>query len=56
MMMMLMSVEHSVERLARETEVLGGNLPSAILSTTVNTWPCPGSNPSRRDGKQAIKG
>jgi hypothetical protein len=36
--------------LAGETEVLGENLPSAVLPTT-NTTCCPDANPGRRDGK-----
>jgi hypothetical protein len=40
---MKMIVEQLVEyELAGETEVLGGNLPSATLSTTNPTWPDPG--------------
>jgi hypothetical protein len=50
---MMMSVGQSVEWLAGETEVLGGNLPSATLSTTNPTWPYPGSNPVLRCGKPA---
>jgi hypothetical protein len=46
------SVEQSVEwELAGETEVLGGNRPSATLSTTNPTWPDLGSNPGSRGGK-----
>jgi hypothetical protein len=37
--------------MARETEVLGENCPGATLSTTDPTWPYPGLNPGRRDGK-----
>jgi hypothetical protein len=44
-------VEQSVEcELARETEVLGWNLPSATLSTTNPIWHDLGSNPTRRGG------
>jgi hypothetical protein len=51
---MMMSMEQPVEwELARETEVLGENLPSATLSTTYPTWPDLGSNPSHRGGKPA---
>jgi hypothetical protein len=47
-------VEQLVEwRLAGETEVLGENLPSAILSTTNPTWPDPCANTGRRGGKPA---
>jgi hypothetical protein len=50
-----MSVEQSVEwELAWETEVLGGNLPSATLPTTNPTWLDLGSNPGRHGGKPAI--
>jgi hypothetical protein len=44
--------EKLVEWLAGETEVLGGNLPSAALSTT-NPTCCPDANPGRRGGKPA---
>jgi hypothetical protein len=37
--------------LARETEVLEENLPSACLSTTNST--CPGAKPGRRGGEPA---
>jgi hypothetical protein len=48
----MMSVEQSVEwELAGDTEVLGGNLPSATLSTTNPTWPDLGSNQGRHGGK-----
>jgi hypothetical protein len=47
-------VEQLVEwSLAGETEVLGETCPSATLSTTIPTWPDPGSSPGRRDGKPA---
>jgi hypothetical protein len=50
---MMMSVEQSVEwELAGETEVLGGDLPYATLSTTNLTWLDLGSNPGRHGGKQ----
>jgi hypothetical protein len=48
----IMIMEKSVERLARETEVLGENLPSAALSTT-NPTCCPYANTGRRGGKAA---
>jgi hypothetical protein len=38
---------------ARETEVLGENLPSATLSTTNPTWIDPGANPSLRGERPA---
>jgi hypothetical protein len=47
-------VEQLVEwRLAGETEVLGENLPSAILSTTNPTRPDSCTNTGRRGGKPA---
>jgi hypothetical protein len=50
----MMSVEQSVEwELARETEVLGENLPNVTLSTTYPTWPDLGWNPDRCGGKAA---
>jgi hypothetical protein len=52
--MMMMIVEQSVEcELAAETEVLRGNLPHCLLSTTNPTQPDPGSNQCRRRGKPA---
>jgi hypothetical protein len=51
---MYMSAEQSVEwALARETEVLEENLPSAALSTINPTCPDLGSNPGRRGAKPA---
>jgi hypothetical protein len=38
---------------AGETEVLGENLPSAILSTTNPTWIDPGANPDLRGERPA---
>jgi hypothetical protein len=38
---------------ARETEVLGENLPSATLSTTNPTWIDAGSNPGLRGERPA---
>jgi hypothetical protein len=50
----IMMMENLVEwRLARETEVLGENLPSATLSATNPTSPDTGLNPGRRGGKPA---
>jgi hypothetical protein len=47
-------VEQWVEwRLAGETEVLGENPPSAILSTKNYKWPDPGSNVDSRVGEPA---
>jgi hypothetical protein len=51
-----MIVEKQMEcRLARETEVLGEeNLPQRHFCPSQNpTWPDPGLNPGRRDGKPA---
>jgi hypothetical protein len=48
----IMAMEKLGECLARETEVLGENLPSAALSTT-NPTCCPDANPGRRGGKSA---
>jgi hypothetical protein len=42
-------------RLAGETEVLGGNLPRATLSTINPTWADQGSNPDPRSGKPATR-
>jgi hypothetical protein len=52
-MMMMMSVEQSVECLAGETEILEKTFPNAALSTSNRTSPDPGSNPGRRGGKPA---
>jgi hypothetical protein len=50
----IMMMENFVEwRLARETDVLRENPPSATLSTINPTWPDPGSNPGRRGEKPA---
>jgi hypothetical protein len=50
-----MIVEKQLEcRLARETEVLGENLPQRHFCPSQNhTWPDPGLNPGRRGGKPA---
>jgi hypothetical protein len=50
-----MIVEKQMEcRLAEETEILGENLPQRHFCPSQNpTWPDPGLNPSRRDGKPA---
>jgi hypothetical protein len=50
---MKMIVEKQMEwRLAGETEVLGENLPQRHYCPSQNpTWPDPGLNPGRRDGK-----
>jgi hypothetical protein len=49
---MIVIVEQLMEwRLARETEILGESLPHCHFTTTNPTWPEPGSNPDRRDGK-----
>jgi hypothetical protein len=41
-------------RLARETKVLGENLPQRLFFPLQNrTWPDPGLNPGRRSGKPA---
>jgi hypothetical protein len=50
-----MIVEKQMEcRLAGETEVLEGNLPQCHFYPSQNpTWPDPGLNPGRRDGKPA---
>jgi hypothetical protein len=48
----IMMMEKSVEWLARETEVLEGNLSQCRLSTTHPTC-CPDANPGRRGGKPA---
>jgi hypothetical protein len=41
-------------RLAGETKVLGENLPQRHFCPSPNpTWPDPGLNPGRRNGKQA---
>jgi hypothetical protein len=51
---MMINLEQSTEwELAEETEILGENLPIAILSTTNHTWLDPGLNPCRRAGKPA---
>jgi hypothetical protein len=51
--MMMMCAEQSVEwELARETEVLGENLPSATLSTKNPTWFELGSSPHHQGGEQ----
>jgi hypothetical protein len=47
-----MMMEKLVKWLAKETEVLGGNLPSAALSTTDPTC-VPDANPGPRGGKPA---
>jgi hypothetical protein len=48
----MMSVEQSVEwDLARETDVLGENMPSDTLSATNPAWPYLGSKQDRRGGK-----
>jgi hypothetical protein len=48
-------VEKQMEcRLARETEVLGGNLPQGHFCPSQNpTWPNLGLNPGSRGGKPA---
>jgi hypothetical protein len=50
-----MIVEKQIEcRLARETEVLGKNLPQRHFCPSQNpTWLDPGLNPGRRGGKPA---
>jgi hypothetical protein len=48
---MMISVEHSVDWMAGETEVLKENCLSAALSTTNPTWPDLGSNLDRHGGK-----
>jgi hypothetical protein len=50
-----MIVEKQMEiRLARETEVLGENVPQRHFCQSQNpTWPYPGLNPGRRGGKPA---
>jgi hypothetical protein len=50
-----MIVEKQMEcRSAGETEVLGENLPQRHFCPSQNpTWPDPGLNPGRRDGKLA---
>jgi hypothetical protein len=45
---MIMSVEQSVECLAGETEVLGGNLPQCLI-----VWAGVEPNPGRHGGKPA---
>jgi hypothetical protein len=50
---MMMSVEQSVEWVARETEVLGETCPSAALYTTNPTWTDLDSNPVSHFGKLA---
>jgi hypothetical protein len=52
-MMVMMSVEQSVECFVRKTEVSEKTCPSAALSTTNPTLSDPVSNPGRRDGKTA---
>jgi hypothetical protein len=50
-----MSIKHLVEwELGGETEVLGGNVPSATLSTTNAKSPDLGLNPGHCSGKLAI--
>jgi hypothetical protein len=51
-----MIVEKQKEcRLAGETEILEENLPQRHFCPSQNpTWPDPGLNPGRRDGKPAI--
>jgi hypothetical protein len=52
MMMMIMSVKHSVKReLGGETKVLGENCNDATLPTAKSHL---GSNPSRRGGKPEL--
>jgi hypothetical protein len=51
----MMSVEQSVERLTRETEVLGENLPQCRFIHHESHMTFPGSNAGRRGGKPATK-
>jgi hypothetical protein len=50
---MMMDMEQSVECLAGEIEVLGGNLPQSRFVHHISTWPDPDSNPDRRCGQPA---
>jgi hypothetical protein len=45
---MMMNVEKSAECLARETQILGENLPPCRFAHKKATWPEPEWNPGRR--------